>query len=226
MHVLSCGFLVAVALAAPTVDRLDPGDPDVAALIDQVVADALAAPTPPPATPLDAAEVPRLAWGDERSITGRLEQATTVASGPPGRELTEWFLRPASGVPVLVLVVGGEAANFAEGTEVGLSVRAAGFVEAMARNGEMRRFPAFVGARPVRPTSGAPAWGLVAVLIPTVVVLLGLFLVVAARAGRARRGPLQRRLCAASDEPEAAELPLPADPAEALAALRERADER
>ena len=101
-------------------------------------------------------------------------------------------------------------------------------VDAVARDGKVHQYPAFVGVVSTRVIAGDKLWlGLWAVAIPVVVMfVLFLLLLIYVRRGRpavgARRSivPPVVEALAEVDDPA----PLPDDPAQALAELRRRAE--
>lgn len=150
----------------------------------------------------------------------------------PYADVEEWFIRDDEGLPIQVLVVHPEVANsaisFQDGAQVELFARFYKRTkELQARDGQEHRYAAFVGALPraAMPTAltsiGFPKW------LPIVfVALLVVFGVLMARVRKLRRQTgrgAKRALHEEIDEVEA--MPLPENPADALAELRRRAGE-
>ncbi len=161
--------------------------------------------------------------GELCRIAGRLEQQTRLER--PYEGVLEWFVRDESDRPVLLYAVDADATRpFREGERVMLMARFYKSVEAVARDGERHRYPAFVGAFPTA-VGGGEAWVSLWVVSVPVVVMFVVFLVLLVYArrgqgrGRSRWSGLGR---AVADEK--VDGPLPADPAEALLELRRRAE--
>jgi hypothetical protein len=155
-------------------------------------------------------------------LAGRLEQMTPMA--PPFEGVAEWVVRDDSGRPVLVYVQGLPPDHgFRAGRGVSMLARFYKRVDAVAQDGRVHSYPAFVGAWPESAVGAdAPMTQLWAVVIP-VAVMLGVFM---ALLFYARRDRPATRAHARSGGPwptDPAE-PLPPDPADALAELRRRAE--
>jgi hypothetical protein len=170
--------------------------------------------------------------GELYRIVGALQQRTRLDR--PWQGVWEWFVRDDSGRPVIVYVTGlmpEDEAHFRDGRRVLIYARYYKRIDAVARDGQLRSYAAFVGAHP-SPASGAAsdASAFSVVLALAALVLVGLVVVlvlvfVAARRQRSRR-PARRALPGAEAEATAVDDggPLPDDPAEALAELRRRAE--
>lgn len=189
--------------SGPTVREVD--DPRIA----KVVVDALSGP-------------------GETLLSGTLLQSATNP-GPPGTEVAaieEWFVETSEGrvVAIAVPLGPGESGELGGadrgGRRVRLEVRPAGTLEAEARDGEMRRWPLFVGRPlPAEPVSSAGA----AVVAATLLAAGGWFLIrrrLASRSGG--RGQPVIRSHAGEPEPP---MDLPEDPADALAVLAGRSSD-
>jgi hypothetical protein len=137
----------------------------------------------------------------------------------------EWFVRDDDGRPILVFVLDpGE--SFRGGQEITLLARFYKYVDERALDGEMHRYPAFVGAFPTRWGTGeVTAWWQVWVVAVPVALMLIVFLVLFMYVTRHRPGRSRRTFLRAAPSPptEGEGGPLPEDPAEALAELRRRA---
>lgn len=153
-------------------------------------------------------------------IAGRIEQQTWMAA--PHDDVAEWFLRDDAGRPILVYVSGLDRGHeFRDGRSVVLPARFYKTVEARARDGRTRRYPAFVGVFP-RTEAVAPWSRMWAVAVPVgIMLMVFLALLVYARRGARPRGV---RLWSGAPVSGPADDTLPADPASALAELRRRAE--
>ncbi|HRP61908.1 MAG TPA: hypothetical protein PK400_01295 [Phycisphaerales bacterium] len=158
-------------------------------------------------------------------VLGRLEQRTALPA--PYDVGEEWFIRDRSGQPVIVYVVGVDGARFTEGQKLRIVSRFYKRVDAQARDGAIRQYAAFVGARPQRihyEDSRAP----VELVVFPVGVLFGGFVLLWLYVRRQRRGVSARRRVAGigydSSSMTDSGGPLPENPAEALAELKRRAD--
>lgn len=165
--------------------------------------------------------------GDLCRLSGVVQQVTPLAR--PHEAATECFVRDAAGRPLLVYIVGLSPEDrdvFAPGRDIALYARFYKRVDAEARDGAMRRYPAFVGARPWRPTPRDAATSVLPVVAALVLGLGAVFLLLLLLTRRQRRTLPVRRARPSPDE-EPAELddqpPLPDDPTEALAELKRRA---
>jgi hypothetical protein len=157
-------------------------------------------------------------------VAGIIQQQTPLAY--PYDDISEWVVRDGAGRPIIVFVCGhaGEPPNrgFREGRPVVIPVLFYKRVDAVALDGRLHRYPAFVGAYPRSGAAGA-GWGrLWAVTVPVAVMLVVfLLLLLYARRGQ---GPMRARAAAAGPWTERGDEHLPEDPAEALAELRRRAE--
>ncbi len=156
-------------------------------------------------------------------IAGRVQQQTPLSALYEG--VTEWFVRDESGRAILVYVVGREGDSIiSDGQAVVLHARFYKRVDAIARDGVSRSYPAFVGALPRRPVAAEAALGGVLVVVIPVAVLLVIFLLLMlyVRRNRAER---RLRLPMIGERPEVDESPaLPDDPVDALNEMRRRAE--
>ena len=163
--------------------------------------------------------------GELCRVVGAIGQQTRLPA--PYDAATEWFVRDDTGRPILVYVVGLDpAAPFRYGERIVILGRFYKRVEAVARDGVVRAYPALVGAFPRRLAAGAGGeWGGLWVVAFPVAFMLVIFLVLFVYVTRRRR-PTHAYLALATHlAPDATEgPPLPADPAEALAELRRRAE--
>lgn len=156
-------------------------------------------------------------------IAGRVQQQTPLSALYEG--VTEWFIRDESGRPILVYVVDHEGdPTISDGQAVVLHARFYKRVDAIARDGVARSYPAFVGALPSRPVAADAALSGVLVVVIPVAVLLVIFLLLMMYV---RRNRAERRLRrpVIGERPEVDESPaLPDDPADALNEMRRRAE--
>ncbi|MCZ6837588.1 MAG: hypothetical protein O7G85_17575 [Planctomycetota bacterium] len=166
--------------------------------------------------------------GDLCRLEGVLQQQTELIGAHAGT--LEWFLRDESGTPFVVYVVEGARIQFQDGERFQIIARFYKRVAFEARDGEVRDYAAFVGAKPIpiitRSSDLGPIWLVLVIILIMFGVFLFLFLYV-----RGKRGPLPRRGQHATgthpgagpgvDEGGA----LPDDPADALTELRHRSGE-
>ena len=162
-------------------------------------------------------------------IVGVLQQQTRLDR--PFAGVSEWFVRDDAGQPIIVFVAGlaaDDEARFADGQRIAIYARFYKRVDAEARDGRSRRYPAYVGAAPWRVAGveqeGEPATS----LLLMGGLLVGGFLVViimVALLGRRAAGTPRRRggggAVVAADLDEGPRLP--DDPAAALDELKRRA---
>ncbi len=165
--------------------------------------------------------------GQLYEIVGRLQQQTRIDQANEG--VVEWFIRDEQGRPILTYVVGVQPDHaFRDGEQVQIVARFYKRVDAVARDGKVHQYPAFVGVFSTRVIAGDERWlGLWAVAIPVVVMfVLFLLLLIYVRRGRpavgARRSIVRPVVEALAEVDDPA--PLPDDPAQALAELRRRAE--
>jgi hypothetical protein len=163
-------------------------------------------------------------------VEGRLVQRSPLDGAFAG--VREWFIRGNVGRPVIVFVVGlddADAAAFPDGADVRADGRFYKRIDALARDGRTRSYPAFVAAHPTR--LGAPdrapvaGWSVVIVLGAIVLALLVIWAVTLRVARRGRKRGYAPRPSPRGVEPERLDEggPLPDDPAAALGELRQRA---
>jgi len=170
--------------------------------------------------------------GELYRIVGAIQQRTRLDG--PWEGVWEWFVRDDSGRPLIVYVTGlmpEDDVHFRDGRRVLIYARYYKRVDAVARDGQLRSYAAFVGAHPSPAStaaSGASSFSIVLAL--AVLLLVGLIVVlvlvfVVARRQRSRR-PARRALPGAEGDAMAVDDggPLPDDPAEALAELKRRAE--
>lgn len=166
-----------------------------------------------------ALERPDDVRGEAVYLHGRLEQATPLDR--PWIALQEWFIRDASGQPIAVFVAAEDPGD--EGKEVFLAARFYKWIEAEARDGTLRRYPAFVGRAISQPAASGSSGLALAGLGLVVMVMLGLFAVARRLAVRGARHDRARWGLKLHDNIEVEdEVDLPSDPAEALDVLAAR----
>ncbi len=155
-------------------------------------------------------------------ITGAIQQQTQLPA--PHDDVVEWFVRDDDDRPILIYVLGPQE-SFRDGQEIAVLARFYKYVDEKARDGEVHRYPAFVGAFPTRLATGeVTAWWPVWIVAVPVALMLIVFLVLFVYATRRRPSGSRRRLVSTGTAlPEEGIKPLPEDPAEALAELRRRA---
>lgn len=158
-------------------------------------------------------------------VLGRLEQRTPLPT--PYDVGEEWFIRDRSGQPVIVYVVGVDGARFTEGQKLRVVSRFYKRVDAQARDGVVRQYAAFVGARPQRIHYEDPRAPVELIVVP-VGVLFGGFVLLWLYVRRQRRGvPVRGRLTGIDNDGSSmadSGGSLPENPVEALAELKRRAD--
>jgi hypothetical protein len=163
--------------------------------------------------------------GELCRLTGVLQQQAGLRE--PFESASEWFLRDEAGRPVLVYVEGLGEQDFEDGTPVVLLARFYKRVDAVARDGVRRSYPAFVGAFPERAPRPAAAdpWSRLWVVALPVAVMMAVFAALLVY-GRRVRGGHTRRVARPGEEALDRVEGLPDDPAEALVELRRRAEAR
>ncbi len=164
--------------------------------------------------------------GDLCRVTGTIQQQTPL--GRPYTGVAEWFLRDEEERPFLVFVTDRGLAKssgkvFADGNRVRIVARFYKRVDALARDGTVHMYPAFVGRFPRSLMAADAAWGGLWAVAGPVAVMLVVFAILL---GYARRGGRSRphRVPVAGEFPVQVHQRLPDDPAEALAELRRRAE--
>ncbi len=164
--------------------------------------------------------------GDLCRITGTIQQQTPL--GRPYTGVAEWFLSDETDRLFLVFVtdVGLEKSSeelFAKGNHVTIVARFYKRLDALARDGTVHVYPAFVGRFPRTLMAADAAWGGLWAVAGPVAVMLVVFAILL---GYARRGGRSRphRVPLAGELPTHGPENLPNDPAEALAELRRRAE--
>ncbi len=182
--------------------------------------------------------------GDLCRVSGVLQQRTALP--PPSEMIEEWLVRDASGRPVAVYVVShAEPMDFSDGEHVELLARFYKRIDAIARDGTLRSYAAFVGAFPKRmslpathaaqPQNSQPdallRLGMIAGALAAMVIAFAALMIWIRRTSAA--SPRLSRVRPASvwesdhvapdDADESSQPPLPEDPAEALAELKRRA---
>jgi len=168
--------------------------------------------------------------GDLFQLDGVIQQRSRLDR--PHHQVVEWFLRDEAGTPfILYLHDSGLGETHDDGERIIVLARFYKRLDAVARDGLRRSYPAFVGANPKLASSfpappPAPAAAPVKTIVLALGALLGGFIILLLLARR-RRDRAPRRAWP-SAEHDAGELdgsaPLPDDPAAALAELRRRAD--
>lgn len=163
--------------------------------------------------------------GDLCRVAGRVEQITPLP--PPYERAAEWFVRDSSQRPFIVYVIDrARADSIQAGQHVEVVARFYKVVEFMARDGQARRYAAFVGAhpriiagsKPGGPTNHVPRLWMIAGPVAAMLIIfvsLRLFMRKQHRQSRAHRLAFA---LPPMDEPA----DLPDDPADALAELRRR----
>jgi hypothetical protein len=169
--------------------------------------------------------------GDLCRIVGVIQQQTALPR--PWEGASEWFLRNDAGRPIIVFITGltGEQDVFRDGGRVMVYARFYKRIDAEARDGQVHRYAAFVGAHPVMmDASPRGAGAFPGVFALAILVIVGLAAVLIALLVLARRQG-SRRIGAASFRAVRGDLPavdegeaLPDDSAEALAELKRRSE--
>ncbi len=170
--------------------------------------------------------------GELCRIAGVIQQRTRLER--PHDQVWEWFVRDDDGRPILVYVVGLTAEDeslFDDGDQVGLIGRFYKRVDADARDGRTRSYPAFVTAVEqigrAGLDGGADMKGLFT-LAAVVLIAAGVLVVLLVVVARRQRGGSRPRRASGVVDGQAAEVDeggsLPDDPAEALAELKRRAE--
>ena len=173
--------------------------------------------------PLQLLADPAANRGELFQLAGTLEQPAWLP--PPDDAVAEWFVRDATGRPMLVYVCGLPADHsFRDGQLVTLPARFYKRIDARARDGRVHGYAAFVGAYPRPVHAGGGGLGhlwIVVVPVAVMLVVFGALLVYAHRAGRPAR-----RVSRLVPPLPGSEPPLPDDPVEALGEMRRRAGVR
>ena len=228
---LLLGMLCSVAMALPpldsttqaivstAVDDRDHREAAFSALVEDLFQRAVdpARPTDPPLPPAAwsaMVESPGTHRGDSVVLEGRIEQRTVLAR--PWDAMCELFVRLPDERVVAVFVPVDD--DFAEGDRARFEGRFYKRLSAVARDGELRRYPAVVAR-----TVSAGSWDPMAIVLPVVLLALGLAWLVLRRAARGSRPP--RRIPASTSSRSSSNHPeLPEEPARALDVLRSRHD--
>ena len=169
--------------------------------------------------------------GDLCRIVGVIQQHTPLQR--PWEGVSEWFVRDDAGRPIIVYITGltgGEDA-FRDGRRVIVYARFYKRIDAEARDGQVHRYAAFVGAHPrLMDVSPRGFGGFSGVFALAILVIVGLAVVLIALLVLARRQG-SRRIAARRFRPLDADAsavddggPLPDDSADALAELKRRAE--
>jgi hypothetical protein len=212
------------ARLATAADGRDEPDDAFAALVEHVAGwtpgAGDAAPRPEPHLDLMVAE-PAAYRGALYRIAGSIQQQTPLAW--PYEDVAEWVVRDGAGRPILVYVCGlaGDH-DLGVGRPVVIPGRFYKRVDAVAHDGQVRRYPAFVGAFP-RPGVGREGWARLWTVTVPVAIMLAVFLLLLLYARRGQ-GAMRARAAGAGPWTEPEDDRLPEDPAEALAELRRRAE--
>jgi len=169
--------------------------------------------------------------GELYRIVGAIQQRTRLDG--PWEGVWEWFVRGDSGRPLIVYVTGlmpEDDVHFRDGRRVLICARYYKRVDAVARDGQLHSYAAFVGAHPSLASAASDTSACSVVLALAVLLVVGLVVAlvlvfVVARRQRSRR-PARRALPDAEGDAMAVDDggPLPDDPAEALAELKRRAE--
>jgi hypothetical protein len=149
----------------------------------------------------------------------------------PFEGVHEWFVRTEDGRPILLFITALDEATadrVRDGRGVVVYARFYKRIDAVARDGEEHRYPAFVGRGPAL-TGGVVDTGGLGMLVAVVLPIAGL-LVVFLLVWMWSRRRSTRRLAVAAHREAGIEVddggPLPDDPCEALGELKRRAEDR
>jgi len=201
-------------------DEEDYRDAAFALLVGRAASDASLASSPRWNSITSVIQSPAEHRGAAGVICGRLAQRGALPA--PDRGVEEWFIRPREGDALAVFVVGGAEAMFAPGAQVCIEARFLKLIDAAARDGQTRRYAAFVAH--VRSVRGVDASGvrLTGVLVPIIFVMSLALAIIRVRLRRKNARTARMTAPARGPLPSAAEpsLELPSDAAEALAVLR------
>jgi len=177
---------------------------------------------------------PAASRGELFRVVGVIQQQTVL--DPPHGDVTEWFVRDDADTPVIVYVVGLDLKQkFHDGQRIQIDARFYKRMDWLARDGQLHRYPALVGAQPrhqMAIESRTPAtqdpWSVVTPIAGLVGALSVAFFIIRimvkrrkpSTTGRSQHGHQFGRMAEGVDEND----PLPDDPAAALAELKRRAD--
>ena len=141
-------------------------------------------------------------------ITGSLQQQTPSPEQP---RISEWFVRVESGRPILLYVYGSDVGSgvgapgpdsgddFEDGQTITIPARFYKRVEAVARDGRVHEYAAFVGAFPrlvatdTRDNPRDDRWAGMWLVAAPIMIMMGVFillLIYARRGGRRPRGAI------------------------------------
>jgi hypothetical protein len=212
------------ARVATAADGRDARDEAFAALVENVSrwTPGAAAPALQPDPDLDSmlAE-PAAHRGRLCRVAGSIQQQTPLAY--PYEDVGEWVVRDVAGRPILVYVCGlAPDHGFRVGRQVVIPARFYKRVDAVALDGRLHRYPAFIGAFP-RPAAADEGWARLWTVTVPVAIMLVVFLLLLLYARRGQ-GPMRRRAATAGPWADHRDERLPEDPAEALAELRRQAE--
>jgi hypothetical protein len=154
-------------------------------------------------------------------VAGTIELQTPLAY--PYESVSEWVVRDRSGRLALVFVCRlAPGHGFQPDRPVVIPARFYKRVDAVALDGRLHRYPAFVGAFP-EPGAGGAGWGRLWMVTVPVAVMLVVFLLLLLYARRGQ-GPMRARAGATGPWADRGDEHLPDDPAQALAELRRQAE--
>jgi len=165
--------------------------------------------------------------GDLCLIAGRIEQQSPLEA--PYDLTEEWFIRNDDGRPILVYVAGLDGSEGLEpGAGVEIFARFYKRVDATARDGQVHRYPGFVGALPREMKSTvakADDWRYLWIIAIAIFIMLIALLLIMMRLRRTpRRMPPARPANTPDETDEEDAVTLPDDPAAALDELKRRAE--
>ena len=166
---------------------------------------------------------PSATRGELYRVEGQLLQERTMPA--PHRDIQEWFLRLPSGEPVVVYLPARDAmALNADGQVVTIDARFYKVLEAIARDQQVRKYPAFFGRSPrlLAQTRSAVTERM------DILILLG-FIAILVCVGLALIAYARRQMNSTTRQPHRPVQPRPRateDPANALRELRSQAERK
>jgi hypothetical protein len=170
--------------------------------------------------------------GEFAVVRGAIQQQSPL--GPGFDDVHEWFVRDADGKAVIVYVIPPPAngSTWRDGQSIEVPARFYKIVQAVARDGSVQQYPAFVGAFPraaVRASGSQAVESLWLLAVPVGALIVVYFALSRwARSANRNRQAMPARARRFSPPPEIpldADGALPDDPAAALAELKRRAAE-